>query len=197
MSAESSLAVVDFKTEYRANRDPVDWVLLAPRGAAYTSTRTWMRMKDVTPPTNVDSNLAESETYQAMIARWLLIEPAYAAWKEGQDIPESGTPLESWSGVSPAQVAFLKGMAIRTVEDVAAMNEQSITACRWPNARRLPEMAQDYLSGADVTALQESLAEKDERIAAMEEMLKEIAAAKEVEAKPKPKPRTRQKKADE
>ncbi len=50
------------------------------------------------------------------VARW---PEAYAAWKRGQELPQSGTPLEEWPVLTTATVANLKALNMRTVEDLA------------------------------------------------------------------------------
>lgn len=49
----------------------------------------------------------------------------YEAWKEGQEIPVNGTPIKGWPVLSPAQQANLVSSDIRTVEDLAQINEES------------------------------------------------------------------------
>lgn len=53
-------------------------------------------------------------------------ERAYKAWKEGQEIPISGTPILGWGMISPAQQKMLIEINCRTVEDLAAMNDEGI-----------------------------------------------------------------------
>ncbi len=178
--------IIKFETEYRSGRDPVDKVLLAPGGAAFEKTRTWHRISDIRPPQNIDARLADSQHYGAMLDRWSVIEPAYEAWKKGQELPENGTPLAVWSGVTAAQADHLRKMAIYTVEDVTNMDDASLSQCKWPQARQMPKLAADFLSGADTASKDAKIAEMSERIAAMEEMLAEKAnPAPAEDAKPK------------
>jgi hypothetical protein len=51
---------------------------------------------------------------------------AYAAFKRGQEMPTTGTPLEEWSVLSAATVANLKGLHMRTVEDLAAAPDAAL-----------------------------------------------------------------------
>ena len=165
--------VIEFKTVYRVGKDPVDKVLLAPAGAAFEKTRTWHAIKDIKPAEDADNNVKESLNYQAMLGRWETIGPLYEAWKKGQELPETGTPLEAWGGVTAEQVAALKAMGIRTVEDVAEMGDRAAEQLRMPNARKLPELAKSFLGNTDMAARDAENAELKERIAAMEEMLAE------------------------
>lgn len=170
---KDQLRVVEFKTQYRVGKDPVDWVMLAPAGAAFEKTRTWHRIKDLTPPADAEERFKESESYQAMLGRWALIGPAYEAWRSGNDVPEGGTPLAAWSGVTPEQAAFLKKVGVRTVEDVAAMGEMAVKELRWPGSQKLPKQAKSWLEGENVAAKDAQIAEMAERMAAMEAMLEE------------------------
>lgn len=172
------IRVIDFRTEYRSGRDPVDWVLIAPPGPGFERTRTWHRVERIRPPEDWDESKRQSLTYRVMADKWSVIGPAYEAWKAGADIPETGTPLEAWSGVTADQTKFLKGLGIRTVEDVRDMTEATISQLRFPNARKLPALARDYLDGADLAQKDATIAEMRERMAAMEAMLEEAAKPK-------------------
>lgn len=172
------LRVVEFKTEYRVGKDPVDWVLVAPSGPAYEKTRTWHRVEKLRPPVDADATTKESLSYVNMAARWEVIGPAYEAWKAGQEVPVDGTPLEAWSGVTAEQARFLKAMSVRTVEEVRDMGDAAVSQLRFPNARQLPKLAKDYLEGADSAAKDAKIAEMAERMAAMEAMLEARAEDK-------------------
>lgn len=49
------------------------------------------------------------------------------AWRKKQEIPLFGTPIKGWSVLSPAQQENLLRVDIRTVEDLAAMNDEGAT----------------------------------------------------------------------
>lgn len=166
----ADFVVLGFKSEYRNDRE-IDWVEIAPAGEAFERTRTWHRIKDITPPANVDETRANSIGHKVLAARWAVVEPKYKAWKAGQDIPEDGTPLAAWAGVSPEQAAHLRHMGIKTVEGVRDMNEGAIARLPFPNARKLPQLAEDWLSSKDAAAKDAELADMRERMAIMEEML--------------------------
>lgn len=167
------LRVVEFKTQYRPGKEPVDMVLLAPAGPAFERQQSWHRVKKLVPPENVDDAERQSQKYQHMEARWSVIGPAYEEWKKGNDLPENGLPLAAWSGVTADQAAFLRKMGIRTVEDVRDMGEQAISALNWPNSRKLPELAKAYLEGEAVAEKDSKISELEEQIAVMREMLEE------------------------
>lgn len=50
----------------------------------------------------------------------------YKNWKEGLDEPLSGTPIKGWPVLSPAQQQTLIAMHIRTVEDLANVNDEGL-----------------------------------------------------------------------
>ena len=146
----------------------IDYVEIAPKGEAFERTKSVLRIKDIRPPEFPDM---ESNSHIAMVARWAVIGPAYEAWKAGNAVPEDGTPLAAWSGVTPDQAAFLGRMGIRTIEAVRDMPESAAVTMPWPNARKLSGLAGDFLSGRETADKDRVIAEMAERMAAMEEML--------------------------
>lgn len=72
----------------------------------------------------------------------------YRAWCENQEIPENGTSVKSWSIASPAQVQMLLQLNLRTVEDVAAANEETIARIGM-GGRALKQQAQSWLSSSN------------------------------------------------
>ena len=164
------IRVVEFKQDF-VNGKQVDMVLIAPSGEAHMKTQTWHRVSKLRPSGKVGDTQRNSDTFIAMEARWSVIEPAYQAWKSGSELPETGTPLAAWAGVTKEQADLLKSMAIRTVEDVCTMDENTFTKLPFPNGRKLPQLAKEFLEGADAAAKDKRIAEMEERMAAMTEML--------------------------
>lgn len=179
------LRVVEFKTDYPAGRDPVDMVLIAPIGAAFERQQTWHHVSKLRPPENADETIRASQKYQDLEAKWSVIGPAYEAWKAGNELPEEGTPLDAWSGVTVEQAKFLKAMGIKTVEAVRDMGDRSIEACRWPNARKMPELAKSWLEGQGDAKAAATIADLQEQIAIMREMLEEKQEAKRGPGRPR------------
>jgi hypothetical protein len=169
----AEFVVCGFKTEY-TNGKAVDWVELAPSGEAFERTHTWHRIKDVTPKQDVDETRAGSQTHQAALARWDVIRPKYEAFKAGNELPEDGTPLAAWAGVTPEMAAYLRRMGIHTLEGVRDMSEATAVKLPFPNARKLASLAGDYLASVSATQKDQEMAAMRERMAIMEEM---IAAA--------------------
>jgi len=51
---------------------------------------------------------------------------SYKAWKEGREIPLSGTPIKGWPVISPAQQETLIAMKVMTVEALASMTDEGL-----------------------------------------------------------------------
>lgn len=179
------IRVVEFKTEYRVGKEPRDKVLIAPQGPAFEKTQTWHYVNSLRPPEDIDEGEKQSLKYIDMRAKWEVIGPAYEAWRSGQQLPETGTPLDAWSGVTADQAKFLKRMDIRTVEDVRDMGDAALSQLKFPNARKLPEMAKKWLEGTNAAEKDAEIADLKEKMAAMEEMLEEAAKTKRGPGRPK------------
>ncbi len=74
-------------------------------------------------------------------------ERAYQRWKEGQEIPVQGTPIKTWPVLSPAQVASLLAIHVRTVEDLSTLNDEGLRRVGM-GAIDLKQKAQAWLSQA-------------------------------------------------
>ena len=172
------LSILEFKTLYEVGKEPVDMVLVAPKGEGHQKTQTWHRVSKLRPPAGVDDSTRDSLSYQDMEAKWSVIGPAYEAWKDGNELPESGTPLAAWSGVNTEMATALRAMGFKTVEDVRDMGDGAISKLPFPNARKLPELAGKWLDGADSAAKDVENAELKERLAALEELLAETTKPK-------------------
>jgi len=183
------LNVLEFKTEYAVGKPPRDKVLVAPIGPASQSTRTWHYVHKIRPPETDDEVERESLSYKDMAAKWEVIGPRYNAWKAGETLPESGTPLGAWAGVTAEQAKVLRSLHITTVEAVRDMGESTMEKLQWPNIRQLPKMAKEYLEGAENTDKDAKIAEMQEQMDAMMALLEERTA----DDKPK---RGRSKKAE-
>lgn len=94
----------------------------------------------------------------------------YEAFRRGIDMAPEGTPLEQWNILSKAQVHELKGVHLRTVEDVARMTDAAIQ--QLPFGQRLREAAVAYLDDAAASALASRLSAENEQMAADMSLLK-------------------------
>lgn len=163
---------------------PCDFVSWQPRfnsegGAPYLANTEKVRRLD---PENV--HLPEGadggDKLMHMNAIWSVIKPAYDAWKQGMEMPESGTPLGIWTALSPEDIDGFRAAGIKTVEEVRDLTENQAAKVRVPNARGLRAMAKLFLENIGANAAAEREAQKDaiiadmaERMAAMEQMLAE------------------------
>jgi hypothetical protein len=117
----------------------------------------------------------------------------YKMWKEGQEVPTAGTPLKNWPGVSPAQFKALQHANLRTVEDVAAMNEEAITRVGM-GGRALKDRAAAFLEaasgpgkvGEEVAALRVKNAELAANLADVQKTLAQLQAAQGGIKRPEP-----------
>jgi len=171
----SNLLIHGFYTNY-TNGKGVDYVRISQRGEAADRIVAHHRIKDVKPPEN--PNL-DSMSHRAMIERWKVIGPAYEAWKAGTEIPDDGTPLGAWSHITPAMAEHLKRMHILTVEHVRDMSDEEAARLPFPDSRKLPKLAGDFLGGKEKADMARENEELRERMEALEELLSAKMAGEE------------------
>jgi uncharacterized coiled-coil protein SlyX len=106
---------------------------------------------------------------------------AYEMFKRGEEIPEDGTPLRNWPVIGKAEFNNLKLLRIRTVEDLANANEETMQRIGM-GSRALKRAAQDWLAAkgganlvSQLTASRATIQALEERIAKQEEELKELS----------------------
>lgn len=171
-----SIRVIKFWTNYTPGEDGkpkgVDMVMYAPIGKAdkLALIETVSRLSKLHPIEKAADNPAVQMAHE----RWNAIKPHYDAWRNGQQLPETGTPLAAWPGVSPEQADALKMMGIRSVEEYANASDGVINSVPFPGARELKAAAQSYLKSADRQAITNDLAKKDDEIATLKEQLEEM-----------------------
>ena len=81
---------------------------------------------------------------------------AYEAWKEGREAPVNGTDLKNWPGVTPAQLKTCQNATIRTVEDLAEANADSIGKLGMGGVSMM-EKAKAYLKSANINKTSEQI----------------------------------------
>jgi hypothetical protein len=103
-------------------------------------------------------------------------------WEESGEIPIDGTPLATWNGVNPALIKNALELGLRSVEEVAQMTEEAMTAIGM-GARDMKKRAQAYVEGTDankaaavITSLQHSVDEEHKARTALEEKLAQVEA---------------------
>lgn len=115
---------------------------------------------------------------------WLAaFKEIYKEWCEGREAPVNGTPITDWPPVSPSQVKTLLSLHVRTVEDLAAANEEVLSRIGM-GGRALKQRAVDWLASAastgvasgEITALKTQNENLQARNEQLEIQLKELAA---------------------
>lgn len=104
----------------------------------------------------------------------------YRAFKEGREQESTGTSLEAWPSVTRAQVEELKFFKIKTVEQLADMDDSLGT--KFMGFQKLKQAAKDFLAAANGAAvgtqLRAELAERDTAIAVLQAQVQELLAAR-------------------
>lgn len=98
----------------------------------------------------------------------------YAAYKQGGEAPQSGTPLEQWAMLPGNVVKELKHFACRTVEQLAAANDD-FKRRLGPLSKYCKE-AEHWLKNADapqsrVTALEKQLEREQKKTKKLEDQI--------------------------
>lgn len=112
---------------------------------------------------------------------------AYAAFKAGREVAIIGTPIEQMAGVGPAMAHNLRGLNIRTVEDLAGISDENALSSIGMGARELVNRAKAWIQGKapEVTDLQRQLEEERRARADERRDMEERLAALEAGAKRK------------
>lgn len=147
---------------YYVSRD-IDIIIIVPRGSGGKTTveepyDRWLRSVRNTPFRHElragDANTPMSSA--RFPDEWIdKIQEAYAAWKKGQEIPESGTPLAQWGVASPAQREQLIRLHIFTVEQLAESTEEALQNFGL-GGRALRQRARDFLATREGQAIKVS-----------------------------------------
>lgn len=188
----STILITGFAQKYGKGPEgqliPVDWVTWVPLHAPQSMSNT--ERVDRLNPANIknreggeDSELMGMKE-QHMSAIWSEIEPAYAAWKEGREVPLNGTPLAAWPGITPEQAEIFRLAAVRSVEQVRDMSDTVRSKVRLPNVRELQELARIFLENSGAAAAAEREAAKDRQIAEMAERMEAMEAMLEQVTRP-------------
>lgn len=175
---------LESKTEPGVYNRPVDYVEWAPRHNAIFSQLS-DRVEDWRPPKYM-KNDDDGMRANFFKARWDVVGPAYEAWKNGQEIPETGTPFAAWSGLVPEHAEVLKSHGYKTVEELAALTDSQMGRIQLPHMHKLRELSRQYLEGRERTGEIKRINELEEKLAVAMEMLEQATAPK----KRKPKEET-------
>ena len=124
-------------------------------------------------------HIAKTSEYVSVLKKdkllWPVLSRYYEAWKANNEIPESGTPLAAWAGCTGEEAETLRTYAIRTVEDVSALQDSMIQRIPLPGMRAKRDMAQRFLASADSRKFEQSLADKDAELADLRAKLDNLA----------------------
>jgi hypothetical protein len=96
---------------------------------------------------------------------------AYEAWKQGLEMPVNGSDVKHWPGVTPAQLKTCQEAGIKTVEDLALSNADSIRRLGM-GGLALVKKAQIYLENAGTNKAAEQISALELKIEAMESLVK-------------------------
>jgi hypothetical protein len=112
---------------------------------------------------------------QTAKAIWDFIRPRYEAWKNNQELPETGTPLAAWNHLTQQQAEVLRVNGVRSVEDCAQLTDTHVHRIPIPNMRSIIEAAKKFLDSKDVNKFTSEMAAKDEMIAALTARVEQLA----------------------
>ena len=174
--ANNAIKVLGFKQTLKANGNLVDWVnFTSSDGMTDTGEpafATWVEIKRIMPPEYIENDDGGLKM-AALRSQWAQIEPAYEAWKAGNEMPEDGTPLGVWPALSADEAEVLRTVGIKTVEEVANLSEDRLARPVLPRLRELQRQAKVFIAGMGNAALEAKIAQLEEQNAAMLEMLAE------------------------
>ena len=130
------------------------------------------------------TSLEEQVKQNRMPADWVRqFRGAFEAWRQGKEIPIEGTAILTWPVLSPSQIRSCIDAQVRTVEDLAAANEETIGRIGM-GGRALKEKAQTWVTSAggkgkvveELSSLKAALSDAKLRNESLEMQVKELAA---------------------
>ncbi len=135
-------------------------------------------IKDVTPGEEDDDDRAVEAAKRDYILA------AYDAWKRGHEMPANGTPLGAWPAISPKTAEQFRLSGVRTVEEVAELNEQAKSRLgHIGHLGDLIKQAKLFLGSADKLAVAHNMkALEDQNTALKDQLADQEAALKEMHA---------------
>jgi len=180
------IRILRFWEEYQKRNGeivPVDMVEYCAPGMAQRSTTVAVVANLKKIRTDIDP---DNPAFLMARERWAAIEPAYAAWKAGQETPANGTPFGAWAGITPQQAEVLRTFGFRSVEEIAEASDGVLSRVQLPGIRDLATNAKNWLASRDQVAVSETMskmqaenAELRDQIEEMRQMLVEMSQRKE------------------
>lgn len=122
-----------------------------------------------------------------------VIKPHYEAWKNSQEIPETGTPIDSWPAITSSEMAdLLKTNGFLSVEAFAEATESDLTRLGM-GARALREKAKKYVAlllgdgklSSQLTNLEEENKDLKDKLTEMQEVIDSLRASKPKRGRPR------------
>ena len=111
---------------------------------------------------------------------WALAEyvrPLYEAWKRGEELPEEGTPISVLPFLRKEELAVLKSSGIKSVEDLARLNDRDREAVKLPAMREKCAMAKRWLEAQDTNKAAAAMAARDAEIAELKAQMADLIKA--------------------
>ena len=133
----------------------VDYVLVTPpysKDCFEDKVENWFPKQEV----NAKNGRQKPEWVDA----W---KKSYELWKQGKEVPLDGTPIRGWGALSPAQEKMILHAGIRTIEDLAACNDEGLRRLGM-GGRDLVMKAKSWLNSVNdhgKVALQNAALEKE------------------------------------
>jgi len=183
----TNITILEFRQEINSKGEAEDWIKYGPTDDI-RNTQTECPVRYLMPPKEFNRD-PKGIKRMHMTSIWGTVQPAYEAWKQGEEMPEYGTPIGAWAALNKAQVSILKQSNIRSVEEIRDMPESVASKIRLPGVRDLIKRAATYLDGADRATLAKEKVDSENRIQALEERLEAAMAIIEQQKAAKPEPK--------
>lgn len=177
--SQNNIVVVGFETKYGRNNKPVDYVQYGERYSIQSQVVS-ARVSDLDPANLRDGVGSEHNMNMKrafMINRWRQIEPAYNAWKSGQDLPVRGTPIDLLPGFNKHQLDEIKKAGFKAIEDLAESHEEALGKINLPDRKGLKKKAEEFLKAQDTGKAAEEINELKAQLDAAVEMIAELKAS--------------------
>lgn len=95
----------------------------------------------------------------------------WAAFSQGNEQVDSGTPLAEWPAVTRSQVEELAYFSVKTVEQLAGMSDTNIQKFRALTSLR--QSARDYIESAKINAPAQQMREENEQLKGQMQVLQQ------------------------
>lgn len=113
----------------------------------------------------------------------------YVAWKEGKESPINGFPLTEWPAISIGMVTALAKIRVRSVEELADIQDDFLPKVGQPGTRAIRDKAREWLKVSanqgkiveQITSMQlviDDVVEKNKKLQIENEALKMMQAEK-------------------